>query len=77
MKAGDTGVVISKELSQKFMKMSELKKQRQAIYDAQEQAESQKGDQLAIKESMKARIDKFYNQEEMIPKAIREAEKAF
>jgi tRNA A58 N-methylase Trm61 len=77
MKAGDTGVVISKELSQKFVRMGELKKQRNAIFDAQEKAEANKGEQLAIKDGMKARIDKFYNTEESIPKAMREAEKAF
>ena len=32
---------------------------------------------MAIKDSMRQRIDKVYNKEEMIPKAIREAEKAF
>jgi hypothetical protein len=32
MKAGDTGVVFSKELSSKFTRMSELKKERQVIY---------------------------------------------
>jgi len=42
MKAGDTGVVFSKELSQKFVKMGDLKKERQKIYDAQEKAEAEK-----------------------------------
>lgn len=36
MKAGDTGVVFSKELSQKFVQMGELKKKRQSIYNAME-----------------------------------------
>jgi hypothetical protein len=42
-----------------------------------EKAEADKGNQMAIKEQMRSKIDKFYNKEEMIPKAIREAEKAF
>lgn len=69
--------MFSKELSQKFVRMAELKKQRQKIFDAMEKAEADKGNQTAIKEQMRAKIDKQYNKEEMIPKAIRDAEKAF
>lgn len=43
MKAGDTGVVFSKELSQKFVQMGELKKKRQTIFNAMEKAEQDKG----------------------------------
>lgn len=77
MKAGDSGVVFSKELSQKFVRMAELKKERQKIYDAQEKTEGNKSELMAIKDNMKSRIDTFHNKEEMIPKAIREAEKTF
>lgn len=77
MKAGDTGVVFSKELSGKFVRMGELKKQRQEIYNAMDKAEEDKSTHMNIKESMSARIDKYFNKEDMIPKAIRDAEKAF
>jgi hypothetical protein len=43
MKAGDTGVVFSKELSQKFVTMGELKKKRQAIFNDMEKVEGDKG----------------------------------
>lgn len=77
MKAGDTGIVFSKELSGKFVRMAELKKERQKIYDNQDKTEGNKSELMAIKEAMRSRIDKFYNKEDMIPKAIREAEKTF
>ena len=77
MKAGDTGVVFSKELSQKFVTMGELKKKRQAIFNDMEKVEGDKGSCQEIKDSMRARIDKFYNTEELVPKGIKEATKTF
>jgi len=73
MKAGDTGVVFSKELSQKFVRMGELKKERQAIYNVQDTGDNSKSELIAIVEQMKIKIDKQYYKEEMIPKAIKEA----
>ena len=77
MKVGDTGVVFSKELSVKFVRMAELKKERQKIYDEQDNTGGNRTELMAIKDNMRAKIDKFYNKEDMIPKAIRDAEKAF
>lgn len=73
MKAGDTGVVFSKELSQKFVRMGELKKERQAIYNVQDTGDNSKSELISIVEQMKIKIDKQYYKEEMIPKAIKEA----
>jgi hypothetical protein len=50
MKAGDTGVVYSKELSQKFARMGELKKERQAIYSTQEKGEDNKAELVSLVE---------------------------
>ena len=77
MKAGDTGVVFSKGLSAKFVEMAELKKQRSKIFDAMEKTECDKGANMEVKDSMRARIDKFYNTEELVPKGIKEATKTF
>ena len=32
---------------------------------------------MEVKDSMRARIDKFYNTEELVPKGIKEATKTF
>jgi hypothetical protein len=43
MKAGDTGVVFSKGLGEKFVLMAELKKKRQAIFNDMEKVDGDKG----------------------------------
>jgi hypothetical protein len=57
--------------------MAELKKEKQKIYDSQDKTTGNKTELMAIRDNMRDKIDKFYNKEEMIPKAIREAEKTF
>lgn len=77
MKAGDSGVVYSKELGEKFQRMKVLIAQRKEIYNKMDQAEGDRSELLNVIEQMKSKIDKQYNKEELIPKALKAAEKNF
>jgi len=77
MKAGDTGVVYSKELGEKFQRMKVLMAERKVIYNAMDKAEGDRSALVNVIEQMKNKIDKQYNKEELIPKALKAAEKAF
>lgn len=75
---GETGVVVTKELTNAFNKMKELKNERQVIFkkidDALAHPKPQK-DLIAERDFYMKKIDKVYNTEELVPKGIKEAEK--
>lgn len=75
LKAGDSGVFNTKELTQKFQKMKELKAERQKIYDAQDEATKDQADLIHERDVLNKKIDRTFNKEEMIAKGIKEAEK--
>lgn len=75
LKAGDTGVVPTKELTSKFQRMKVLKEQRGAIYDAQEVATKGQADLISQREILMKKIDRTFNTEELVPKGIKEQDK--
>ena len=77
MKAGDTGVVYSKELGEKFQRMKVLMAERKVIYNAMDKTDGDKSSLLNIVDQMKSKIDRQYNKEELIPKGLKQAEKDF
>jgi hypothetical protein len=53
MKAGDTGVVISKELGEKFQRMKVLTAERKTIYNAMDKAEGDRSELVNLIDQMK------------------------
>lgn len=68
--ASDDKPVPTKDLTAKFNRMKELKKQREEIYANQEAATKDQGKLISERDFLMKKIDKFYNKEELIPKGI-------
>jgi hypothetical protein len=75
---GDTGVVVTKELSNAFAKMKELKKEREVIFKKVDEIlavpKAQK-ELMERRDFLMKKIDRQYNTEDLVPKGIKEAEK--
>jgi len=77
IKAGDTGVVVSKELGQKFAQMKTLKQERSAIFDKQEKTTENLGTLIHDRDYFSTRIDRYFKTVEEVPKGIKQAKKEY
>ena len=77
VKAGDTGVVVSKELGQKFAKMKQLKAERAVIFDNQQKATENLGQLINDRDYYNSKIDRYFRTVEEVPKGIKQAQKEY
>ena len=74
--AAGEGAPVSTDINKNFQRLGELKKQRKKIYDEQEAVAAVIGELNARKAGLSKKIDRDAQKEELIPKAIRQTQKA-